>query len=475
MRGDQPGARRRAVPGDAHRRPRRRDLDPGRRQGQPGRPLHVARQGRTPARRQGGRRRGGHRRRRRGERRAPDSDRRARPPRGRGAGHRLRDRRQLRRPVGAAVRRSRRGERAALVGRALLHRHRPDRGRASDAAGDARPRRLHLLQGGGRRPGDGRLRAEGQAVERRPDPRDLPLRAARRGLGPVRAAHDRGDASHSLPRDGAGQDAAQRPGELHPRRQLHPRRGARARPLLRRRRLQLRRHRQLGRRRAAARRMDRRRQPAERSLGRRHPPLRPVHGQPQAALRAHRRDPRPALCDALAAPGARDGAAAAHLAALRPARRPRRGVRREERLGARQLLRSRRCRQAAGRGPDPASAHPRQAALAGRRDRRAAGDARGGGALRPDLVRQAAAFGPRRPRGARAALRQRDRRRPGAHGLHRAAERARRLRERPDDHPARSRELPPRHRLGAADPRRRLDRPAHRRQRIGDAWSTSAP
>ena len=64
----------------------------------------------------------------------------------------LRDRRQLRRPVGAPVRRARRRQRAALVGRALLHRHRPHRGRAPDAAGDARPRRLHLLQGGGRRP-----------------------------------------------------------------------------------------------------------------------------------------------------------------------------------------------------------------------------------------------------------------------------------------------------------------------------------
>ena len=58
-----------------------------------------------------------------------------------------------------------RRQRAALFGRALLHRHRPHRGRAPDAAGDARPRRLHLLQGRGRRPGDGRLRAEGQAVD----------------------------------------------------------------------------------------------------------------------------------------------------------------------------------------------------------------------------------------------------------------------------------------------------------------------
>ena len=76
----------------------------------------------------------------------------------------LRDADQLRRPVGAAVRRAGRRERAAVPGRALLHRHRPHRGRAPDAAGDARPRRLHLLQGRGRRPADGRLRAGGQAL-----------------------------------------------------------------------------------------------------------------------------------------------------------------------------------------------------------------------------------------------------------------------------------------------------------------------
>ena len=63
-----------------------------------------------------------------------------------------------------------------------------------------------------------------------------------------------------------------------------------------------------------------------------------VHREPQGARRAHRRDARPALRDALAAPGARDRAAAAHVAALRPARRQRRGLRQQERLGARELL-----------------------------------------------------------------------------------------------------------------------------------------
>ena len=55
-------------------------------------------------------------------------------------------------------------------------------------------------------------------------------------------------------------------------------------PLLRRRRLQLRGHRQLGRRRAGWSPNGSSTAAADRPLGRRHPPLRPVHGQPQAAL-----------------------------------------------------------------------------------------------------------------------------------------------------------------------------------------------
>jgi hypothetical protein len=67
----------------------------------------------------------------------------------------------------------------------------------------------------------------------------LPVPAAGRGLGPVRAADDQRHPPHAVPGDGAGEDAAQRPRELHARRQLHPRRGARAARLLRLRRLQL--------------------------------------------------------------------------------------------------------------------------------------------------------------------------------------------------------------------------------------------
>jgi 4-methylaminobutanoate oxidase (formaldehyde-forming) len=78
-------------------------------------------------------------------------------------------------------------------------------------AGHARSRRLHLLQGGSRRPGDGRIRAGREAMARRPDPRRLRVPAAGRGLGPVRAADAGRDPPHALPRDRAGQDAAERP------------------------------------------------------------------------------------------------------------------------------------------------------------------------------------------------------------------------------------------------------------------------
>ena len=104
------------------------------------------------------------------------------------------------------------------------------------------------------------------------------------------------------------------------------------------RRLQLGRHRQLGRRRQADGRMDRRRRGAQRLVGRGHSPLCRLHRQPKGAGAAHRRNAGPALRDALAAAGAGIGAAAAHLAAVRPAQGQGRGVRQQERLGACQLL-----------------------------------------------------------------------------------------------------------------------------------------
>ena len=142
--------------------------------------------------------------------------------------HRGRGGRQLRRPVGEGRRRAGRGQRAAALRRALLRRHRPVRGRAPRPAGAARPRRLHLLQGGGRRPRGRRVRAGRQAVGlARRDPLPVRVLAARGGLGALLAA----DGERRPPGPGARGDrdpqVLQRPGELHPRQPVHPRRGTR--------------------------------------------------------------------------------------------------------------------------------------------------------------------------------------------------------------------------------------------------------
>ncbi len=236
---------------------------PGRRQGESDRSHAVAGEGRAHARRD-------HRRRRQGHRRDH-----CRPPRcrrpvevgRRRRRDRLRDDRQLRRPVGARVRAPRRRHGAALRRRALLPRHQGDPRRHARHAGGPRSRRLSLLQGGGRRHRHGRLRAEGQAVERGPDPRRLRVPAAARGLGSLRDPDAERDPSHALPRDGRGEAAAERAGELHARRQLHPRRSPGARRLLRLRRLQLGGHRERGRRRQARRRVDRQRRCAASTCG----------------------------------------------------------------------------------------------------------------------------------------------------------------------------------------------------------------
>ena len=106
-------------------------------------------------------------------------------------------------PVGQAARRHGGRHRAAALGRALLRGHRADRRRATRPADPARPRRLHLLQGGGRRAGRRRLRAPGQALGlagRAPVPVRVP--AARRGLGPLLGA----DGQRAAPDPGAGRD-----------------------------------------------------------------------------------------------------------------------------------------------------------------------------------------------------------------------------------------------------------------------------
>ena len=201
--------------------------------------------------------------------------------------------------VGAHVR----GHRAAALGRALLRRHRADRGHPPRPADPARPGRLHLLQGRGRRPGRRRFRAPGQALGGAgPAPLSLRVPAPRGGLGPllgpdgVCAATDSGPAPH---RD---QEVLQRAGELHARQPVHHRRGPRAAQLLRRRGVQLGRHRHRRRRRTGAGRVDRGRRAHQRRLRDGHPPVRRLQRQQPLVARPRGRDPRAALRGAVAGP-----------------------------------------------------------------------------------------------------------------------------------------------------------------------------
>ncbi len=176
-------------------------------------------QGSPAARRDGRRARPGHR----GARRRRGGHRRAYGP-GR---HRGRDRGQLRRPVGAPPRRADRRRGAAALRRALLRRDGPDRGRTPRPADPARPRRLHVLQGGGRRARRRRLRARGQAVGRaRRDPVSVRVPAARRGLGPLPDPDGQRARAHTGAARRRHPQVLQRARELHARQPVHPRRGA---------------------------------------------------------------------------------------------------------------------------------------------------------------------------------------------------------------------------------------------------------
>ncbi len=159
VRADQPGAGGRALPDPAHRRPGRRDLAARRRPGQPDRPDRRAGPRRPrPGRHHPGADQGHRHHRPTAQRRHRRSYRTGRR-RGRGSG-------QLRGPVGQSGRRDVRRHRTAALGRALLRGHRADRRGAPGLPRAARPGRLHLHQGGGRRPGGRRLRARRQALGR---------------------------------------------------------------------------------------------------------------------------------------------------------------------------------------------------------------------------------------------------------------------------------------------------------------------
>ena len=169
--------------------------------------------------------------------------------------------------------------------------------------------------------------------------RQFRVPAARRRSGSFRAA----DRTRRRPRagaaDGRHQAVHQRPGKLHARRELHPRRGAGGARRLCRRRLQRLRHRLRRRRRHGARRMGRQGRAAVRSLAGRHPPLRPEPSRHELGAHAHARGLRQALHHGLAVRGVSLRAAAAPLAALRPAQGAGRLLRREARLGAAELVR----------------------------------------------------------------------------------------------------------------------------------------
>ena len=140
-----------------------------------------------------------------------------------GAGrHSGRDRRQLRRDVGARGRAAGRGQRAAACRGAFL---RGDRGGARTrlrAAHAARPGQRHVFQGGGRLHSGRLFRGERQAVGQGRDGHSgrFRLRHVRRGLG---ASGRRVPQSHA-PYAGAGdrghQAVSERAGEFHARRPL---------------------------------------------------------------------------------------------------------------------------------------------------------------------------------------------------------------------------------------------------------------
>ena len=325
-----------ALPGDAGRRPRGRHLAARRREGQPDRPDQRAGEGSPQPGRAGLRAHpgdGGVHRGRPRHRCRLRHRRRVRRDRG-GV------RRQLRGPVGEGGRRHGRRDRAAPLCRALLRRHRTVRRRAPRPSGAARPRRLHLLQGGGRRARRRRVRARGEAVglaARAAPPVRVP--APRRGLGALldpdgqRGAAGAGARAHRDPQ------VLQRSRVVHPGQPVHPGRGARGRELLRRRGVQLRGDRVGGWGRPRAGGVDRRGGADQRPDHRGHPPVRAVQRQRPLAARPRGGGARPALRDPVAQPGDAHGATLPSIAGAPPAGRGERQLRQPDGLGAGQLLR----------------------------------------------------------------------------------------------------------------------------------------
>ena len=245
---------------------------------------------------------------------------------------------------------------------------------------------MRLLQGGCRQDHARRLRAGGQALGHVGHPRELRVRPVARGFRPFRAD----------PRDGGEPDAdaggcghphlLQRPRKLHPRRCLSPRPGAGDGQRLGRRRLQLDRHPVGGRGRDGAGAMDGGWRETLRPGRREHRADAALPGQPALPGRAGERNAGPALCRSLPlSPEGQRARGAAHALPRAPGR-ARRGLRRDRRLGARQLVR------AAGAGTR-LPLFLETAELLRQRGRGTGGGARQSGHVRHVLLRQAARRG----------------------------------------------------------------------------------
>ena len=154
-------------------------------------------------------------------------------------------------------------------------------------------------------------------------------------------------------------------------------------------------------------------------------------------------------------PGARVPAGSAHDAMARALPRPRRGVDRERRLGARAVVpRQRRARSCRPSCPSASAWAQRHWSADDRA--RAPRDAHRRRGVRPHAVREGRGRGPGRRRVAEPRVRERDGPPRGAHPLHDGARSRRRLRLRPHRDAPRRRALPARDRRRLRPARRRL-------------------
>ena len=286
----------------------------------------------------------------------------------------------------------------------------------------------------------------------RRDSGGLQRQVARGGLAPLRGADGERGRSGADARGDGGREADQRPRGVHAGRRVHPRpvRGSR---VLGRGRVLRPRACGSGRDGAAGGRVDRRGDTVARRLAHGLPPLRGGVPLPGVHPRPDGRGLRDLLRRQVPGPRARGGPSVAGLARLRASRRARRCLRREVRLGARELVRVERRR----RRRVPAAARLGRAAVVARRRRRAPRLPGGCRHLRRVVVREDRRGRARSGRVPRVAVREPRRARRRRGHVHPDAQRARRDRMRFHGHAPRRGAVPDRHRDGVRSPRPRLD------------------